>query len=585
MTIIPEFFMQMLRREPVLALLVGIFLALGVWQSTYHYGFPTVVGDEPPPMVAALKMIGEGMIRPAFPTFYYMPVSAYAAIPFAALGLAYHGVVDGFTSLDEVRRFVVVDFAELLPFARVGSVIFGVIDILLWYQIVYMIFEQRRRALLAAYLLAASLLFFQITHFGKVWSLHIAFIMMSLLYTTKIWKGEQTMRNYLLASLGAILAFGVNIIGSVVWSALLFVHLLVADGGIVRRLFSRKIVAAFSLFLIGISLMSLINPYGFGNNWRYVENFFGIFARGVSAQASVPNYSDPVVSRTWDWGYYPKIMLEYDPILVLFSVLGLYAILRRERALLLWMSGWTLVYYVGVTMISGAKDVLYEPRYALPIYLLATLLGAVSLSNIATSIEQRSRFAAKSVLVAFVVVYALVPLLWAERIERVGTRELALQWVKEMIPSGSRIMVFDDYLPVPENTEGISFVQRSTPQFMTVRRSWMLEHPEDIPVPSYVVYHPNYMRDGKLSDLSGTRVEYVIHGYFDPAVYRAEKERIQELFPDAQMSEVARFPATAGDDRESLDLPNNMRSPFFRLWGNDYNGPVVVIDKVTYGEH
>jgi hypothetical protein len=140
-----------LRANVPLVCILGGFLLLSSTGLFYNFGLATTVNDETPPFVAALKMIADHSLRPAYPTFYYLPVAAYAELPFAVLALIHTWFAVG---THAIREFVILDFAQLLPFARLASMCYGALALVVFYNIARRVFIEKRTVLLAVFFFA-----------------------------------------------------------------------------------------------------------------------------------------------------------------------------------------------------------------------------------------------------------------------------------------------------------------------------------------------------------------------------------------------------------------------------------------------
>ena len=193
-----------LRGHLVLVFILIGFILLSSTGLFYNFGLATTVNDETPPMVAALKMIAERTLRPAYPTFYYLPVVAYAGIPFAALSLLTLFVSGVAPSADTIREFVILDYAKLLPAARFGSVCYGVFSLILFYFLAQRIFNRKHTALFATFFLSTSYLFVQLSHFGRVWGVQMLAVIVALSVILRMFD-KTTLRRYLIAGGGVAL--------------------------------------------------------------------------------------------------------------------------------------------------------------------------------------------------------------------------------------------------------------------------------------------------------------------------------------------------------------------------------------------
>jgi hypothetical protein len=553
-------------------IILGLFAFGGMFGLTYHFGFPIAVNDESPPMAAALKMIAEQSLRANYPSFYYMPLSAYLVLPFVGGGLGAAYLFGDMHSLATLEQFVILDFAKLLPSVRIASLVYGLLCIFLLYRMVTMLYASRRLALVSAWFFATSLMMVQMSHVGRVWTMEVCMMLISLFFVARIWKSERgSMIDYVGAAIGAALAFGVNIIGLVVFTALVVVHVQKARSSRWWMTFwDKRFVASCGVLLFSFPILYLLNPYGFANLTRYAAKFFGISSPPVSSLQAGATSGEGAL-------YYLGILFEYDPLLVLFALVGVYAFVRASRGAALWLLIYGGVYLAAITTLSFAHTTVFEPRYALPLYPVLVLIAAFGFRELFRRVHHP--VFRLSALLFVVCVSLIVPLLWLSRFTLPPTRVMALDWVRTHVPDGNSLITTDDRIPFPENLASIERVASDTPHYMTKKRIWLRTHEGAIEHPAFIVSYTSYFSGTSTS--SPQAYQYVLLSWWNP---EDRGERLRELdrhVGDIPLDHVARFPAHATDETESLDLPNNMRFPAQKLWSIHQNGPVVDVYRVV----
>ncbi len=551
--------------------ILSLFAFGGMFGLAYHFGFPIAVNDESPPMAAAIKMVADHNLRANYPSFYYMPLSAHMVLPFVAGGLGVAYLFGDFQSFAEFERFIIVDFAKLLPAARLASVFYGLLSLWLLYRIALMLYGSRRLALASAWFFASSLMLVQLAHIARVWTMEVFLMLLALFFVARIWKSDRgEMKDYLGAALASALAFGVNVIGLVVFSALICVHFQKSDRSRwVHACLDRRLLASVGLIILSVPVMYYLNPYGFANFTNYASKFVHVVSPVVLEEAptSLAAYGAPGEGVL----YYARILVEYDPLLVLLALLGVVAWYRLSRRTFLWLACYEIVYYASATLLSGTHTVAFEPRYALPLYPAFALSAAVGFRELW---RRARRPLPQHVLLFFILIFTLtIPTLWLSRFTLPATRVMAFDFVRTAIPDGSRLLNVDDRIPFPENVAALGEVASRTPKFMTKKRSWLREHPEEITYPAYFVTTTSYY-SGSAPDASST-YDYVVVSWWGPDDRAVRLSELTRFLNGKQIVSIAHFPVDASDETESIDLANNMRSPAFRLWGTHHNGPVV----------
>ena len=548
-------------------IILTLFAFGGMFGLTYHFGFSIAVNDESPPMAAALKMIAERSLRANYSSFYYMPLSAYLVLPFVGGGLGVAYLFGDMHSLATLEQFVILDFAKLLPAARVASVFYALVSIFLLYRIVLLFYDSRRLALLSSWFFATSLMMVQLSHVGRVWTMEVCMMLLTLFFVARMWKSEDgNIKNYVGAAVGAVLAFGVNIIGLVMATSVFVVHMQ-KEGWGWRAIFDKRLFVSCGVVLISVPVLYFLNPYGFENLIRH--------APGFTAPAS--STSPVVMFSVEGFFYYLQILFEYDPLLLLLALVGLSVFAHTSRGQALLFLSYGGAYFIAVTILSFLHAIEFEPRYAFPLYPILAILAAFGFRKLLGWIPHHNFRSSIAVLLLLSVL--VVPLLWLSRFTLPATRVIALDWVRAHVADGSSLVTTDDRIPFPENIASIKLVASDTPQYMTKKRVWLFTHPETIEHPAFVVSYTSYFSGASTS--SQKTYQYVILSWWNP---KDREERLRELarhVGDIPLEHVARFPDFATDDTESLDLPNNMRFPAEKLWSLHQNGPVVDVYRIV----
>src|SRR3990167_8496366 len=94
-----------IKREWVLTMIIVGFVLFAGTGLFYDFGLAITVPGEVTPIPAALKMIADHTLRPAYPTFIYLPVAAYAFLPFVLLGVLTLPLFGVSAGVDAIREF------------------------------------------------------------------------------------------------------------------------------------------------------------------------------------------------------------------------------------------------------------------------------------------------------------------------------------------------------------------------------------------------------------------------------------------------------------------------------------------------
>ena len=560
------------RTNIVLTVILGGFLLLSSTGLFYNFGLATTVNDETPPFVAALKMIADHTLRPAYPTFYYLPVVAYAQLPFAALAVLSLPLLGVATSVDAMREFVILDFAKLLPWARLASMCYGTLALIVFYHMARMLFKERRTALLAVFFFATSYLFVELAHFGRVWTVQMLAVVLSLWAILQLLH-EPTLRRYLAAAAGVAISFGINMVGALVYVPFAVAHFVRMKGrSISVMIFERNFFIAHMLILFLVILFYYLNPYGFENYITYIKRFFASLTGSGTSVASVVlgEHSNLCGEGSFfPWVYYLRVLVFHESFLVLLSLLGVFMLWyhRRgeKRGEVIILGAFLVAYTIGITILSALEIANCEQRYILPVIPVMALLGAFGVAKL---IERMVGY--RSVLLLLCLVLPLYgPVMFDARLALPSTRLEARAWMLNNIPSDAKIISIEERLDLPENLATLEYLRTTIPGRMTAKRTFLVAHPERIGTPAYFMYNPAF---GVYASREG--FDYLIISWWRSGDRKAQLEHLQSLGFPGEPVLLSRFPADATDDSESVDLANN-NATLSDLWSLRQNGPIV----------
>lgn len=584
--------MSLLRRlkgvgvgEWVLSTIIVVFVLLAGTGLFYNFGLPIVVAGEVTPLPAALKMIAEHTLRPAYPTFIYLPVAAYAMFPFVALGVLTLPLFGVPASIEAIREFGILHYGQLLPWIRLASVFYGALAIAMLYLLTRRLFGRREIALFAAFFLATSLLVFQLAHFGKVWILQLLMVIVSLLLTLKLFE-EPTRRRYLWAAVGVALSFGINTIGALAYVPFVVAHALKHKGeSFVKKFFMHRDFLLAHALLFGLVLLFYhLNPYGYENYLSYIKSFFSVAATSSGLEQIVSGentmYCDSPGLMT-ALTYYPLILIEYEFPIVSLSILGLIFCWRkimekRDQAIILGSFG--LAYFFGITAITVLGINPCQARYIVPVVPVLALLSAVAVTR---AREVAGKRLSVAILIATILVGLCGPIMFDLRLMLPSTRIMVREWIFANIPNDARVVTLDETLELPENEATLRDIQAYAPYFVTKKRAYLLNAlPKEYSPIHYYVLTPTYFRGNIPDQLAGEHYDYLVVSWWNPTDRAKQLSHIEKLGLPETMERIARFPDTATDETESMDLPDEMRDPFFKLPQLRQNGPVVDVYRI-----
>ncbi|HEX7651796.1 MAG TPA: glycosyltransferase family 39 protein [Candidatus Paceibacterota bacterium] len=553
-----------MKRIPPIALILALFAAVTALGLFYDYGLSTA-GDELPLLSTALKMLGDHTLRPAYPVFYHVALGVYAYLPFLALLLGGLLAFHVFPSVAALKQFVILDYFQFLPLARLITLGASVISIYLTYAIAERLFKERRIALYASAFMATSLLFSYVSHFARVWPLQIAVMLFAFYLIIALYEREEnTWKDFTYAGIAIGISFGVHLIG-----LLIYVPFIVA---LALRYGLRVFVdARFWCANLAIAVMMLIvfylNPYGF-MNYAHFLNFL------INPFANVPVPVDYAPLPAGDIAlYYARILVAYDPLLLVFALAGVVFLYSRGRKALLIIGSFIVVYYPVISILGTV------PRYIAPAIPFLSLLAGYGVYELTRTVEAGKRTA---MVAALFLLLCIPPIMLDAWMLKPSTRSEAVSWIPSYIPAGSRIVLFDRFLPVNEDKQTLADTKKYSGDYTVARAYLDSLDPTLLPAPRYYVLTvPMYT---ELPPYAAAPEE--LHGRYDYVIlsWWSDKQRNQELKElNTITSQRAELPAVThfGATSEPLDIANDMPSPLPYLLAGGQSGPTIEVYRLA----
>ena len=558
-----------LKRNLIILILL-FFIFIGSTGIFYNYSLPLAVGDEIIILSATLKMIAGQTLRPNFPTFYHMALPAYIYLPFFVIFLGFLRLSGLFGSLEELEVFGLVDFAKLLPLARFISVILGAISIYLLYKVCLKLFKDKFIALTASYLLVTSLMFVQLSHFGRVWLPQIFTILIAWLCIINLYhKQLPKIKDYFWAAFFIVVAFGTHFVGILTYLPFLVVHYLKNKNRSWLEIFfkNRNFWLANSFIILLSGFVYFLNPYGFVNYSSRAMNAFLNFGNIASVEGGG--------SFLTKIAYYSKILFEYEPILIALFIPSLFLFWLKKRDVFYILSSFIFGYYLIISFALGG-----EPRFILPIIPFIAVVAAYGLNYFYKS--KIFTHAIRAVVLIIIFMSLLyVPLLWDYRIIQPSTRILAKDWIYRNLSSDAKIINFDTYFSLNENKQSIEDLKQYNSANLTKKRSFLLTLDDsEYPQPNYYIFEGAGYKNIP-EEILDKDFDYIIMSWWNSEYYKDWRREIADLTSNQKIELIKRFPRDASLDSYIIDLAGNMRKPYHYLPKLKQNGPVIDIYRLN----
>ena len=399
-----------------------------------HYGLPlTLVSDEPPFTLAALKMLDLRTLVPAlheneFKSILYLPPClTYAYLPFftAFLGAKYvmfHG------ALADFKNYILSDLTPLFLIARFMSVLLGTATVWLLYRLGKRFFESEITGLAAAALLATSILHTALSLVGKDWVPAVFLFILGVFVVTDPHRSSRF--RYLLGAAISGIAFGVSLVGGFIMVFMLLWYLFAEHHSLYNVISEPILYGALVLFLTLASLAIALHPGGFhlahDNSIKEIKSFEGLI--------KYPGI------------FFSPILLS-EPILIFFAAFGLFATWLRRRPIfwiiLLFSLSYLVIFYF-----------LYHPaqRFAIYLFPFFALLGG---AGFAYGFHKMKFRMVKIIFTVILLIPALAPIKLVSLALKNDPRTRALHFIQESLPEGTKIATYARLFSIPPTKESL----------------------------------------------------------------------------------------------------------------------------------
>ena len=524
------------------------------------YAFPlkNAIGDEVTTMSTIFKMLSDHTLRPAYFSFYHLPVTVFAQLPFYILFLFFLLFSGAFPSIAVLKSFTILNYGAFLPFARFITALFAVVVGYMVYRVARKLFRSEAVGVVAAFLLSFNFLFFQTTHFARAWALQIFLILLALFsYLCFFEKPEPTTKDYFFVGLTTILATGVHIPAVFVYLVFLMLYAVRewehrdSRSSVWNR--SRYFVYLQIFILAGFAFLYWLNPSG----WLIYYHQSGVEKADVL--------------RDWNlWTnlvFYAKVLFSYDTLLAVFAIPSFVFFWKKNCAMCL-----SFLLFIAVYIGTLSFLVHSEPRFILPVVPFLVLPVAAFLvwcfEKITSAGVQRSLAGVGIAAVLF------LPILWCVKITGENTLLLARQFIFSL-PEGTAIVSTNPYLDLPENKDAAAAMRARKKNYDTVERRFIVDaKPQDLPSPRYFVITNGSLlgADPVGSALREKKFQYALISFWGAA----EGEKLRALLPKSA-SRIRTFYPTDKIFPALTDIANNIENPISTLFDVQRTGPYIEV--------
>jgi hypothetical protein len=400
--------------------IMGITYGLPLWLHDDEAAFP----------LAALKMIQLKTVFPAahFDEFksvlYYPPYISYFYLPFFAIFL---GIKYLLYSGTQFTDYLGADLSGFFIIARLINILLATVSVYLVYRIFknlilrsptseeQIILGSRTSGILAAFLLATSLIHTVLSMTGRHW-LPVSFIILLGFYflTRPDWSFR---KRYIVTGILAGLGMGVSSLAGFL-TILMILCALFYDRKSIRALARKKFLY---VVVFGFILLALIPSWLYPGSYGYSVDITAKESKSIAGLLASPIM-------------FLKPVLLSEPILLFLAVLGLAALARKNWRL-------ALIFIIFWIIYSGAFYWIfrYEHRFALPLVPFMAILGGYGIGMIFQYFE------VSKLKYAVILIILLLPLAASLKLSYLAykgdSRAAAREWSEENLPAGEKVIV------------------------------------------------------------------------------------------------------------------------------------------------
>mgnify|MGYP001560131859 FL=1 len=455
------------KTNKILMIILLLGLALRVIGITY--GLPLwLVGDEPPFVLSALKMIELKTLIPALYSAefekisYFPPYLAYLYIlPFLII-LAVKFVLFAESTM-QFSQYLLLDLSAFFIAARISSAIAGILTVWIMYRVAKNLFHDDMAALLSAGFLSLSTMHILLSHWGRDWTYAVLLLTCAIYTLTRLdWSDS---KRYYTSSVIAGIAFGFS-------SAAIFIpifmvlYIFIYEGKKILGILKNKTLWISAMIFVGLALFS------------YILFPAGLFFTKTNSLA-IPK----TLGRLFEtYGSFIKPFAYNDPILLMWSLIGL-AILIFNRSALFW----TFFLFINAYILSFFVTFHTGDRFVVYLYPIFTLLAGYALYWLR---EKTTTRISKNLICTLGAISFSIMLAQAVQVDRVllknDTRAQARQWIEQAIAPNTKIMTMASLTRLSSTPDAIN--EQEQIQSSSLRGADRSERalPTDV---SYPVFH------------------------------------------------------------------------------------------------
>ncbi len=494
--------MGFIKKNFVLIIILIISFVVRVVGLTYSLPLSTVVGDEIVITAGSLRMLAEKTLVLSFPHSDYFPLAYYFYLPVLVLYILYLRFFSSYHSFGAIKELGILQTGKFLIAGRIVSVLFGALSVLLIYLISQNLFKNKRISLIASSLFALSPLNVLMSHFARVWSVQIFFILLTFLFLLKFFSqkaDEVGSKKFIMAGLLLGLTFMTHVIGVLIYVSFLAIVFYSFESerlkNFLKFLKSRKFIIFHIPVALSVAASYLINQ----------TSFNGFFASGfIDNVIKGQNFFNTTFSGRWL--YYFKIFLNYETAVFLLALVGFFLLYKYQRRIF-WI---VFLGFLPFYLYLGPLTAVTQARYSLPMIPFLVLASAYLINFV----WEKTGIKMAVILLAV----SLIPVAFLSfKMDKVFSQESSdvtvYNWMKNNLSTGSKILFINNYFlqDVILTKESISKIKEYSPAMFSARMKYLLNKPDSLyPEPAWDVYQDPIICDRTPKEIKNFKPDYIV---------------------------------------------------------------------------
>jgi len=547
----------------LLCFILGLAVFFRIWGI--DYGLPYfLVNDERALVYGALKMAELKTLIPAlYPqefdimNYKYNFLMSYIYLIFLAPFILIQYLIGSFANFTELGNYFVLNPTSLWLVARVVTALMGAATVYLMYLIGKKIFNHWV-GLIAALFLSINFLHIQLSHFTRPWVPMAFFTCLIMFLSACIYKSPKT-KYYLWMGVVCGLAFGVSAATSVTMVIFFLSHFLLKKN-FPEKLKDKNLWLALVVFALLAAVFLLVNP-----------ERFSAFSFGSSNLMEARGLADYLQGFALNL----KALFFYEPILSIFSLLGLIIFWFKSKKLFFIFLSWPIFYISSLYFLSYVEFSMPVARYLLLIVPWLIILASCAIYHLLFKLNNLS----KIIILTLIFIYPLaIAIQYDYLLSQKDTRILAKDWVEENIPAGSKIISNWNHINPFPTKEAILLQEQLDEGSLRIQDKVLLNlSDEDYPQPAYHILKTAYVDKERISEDPLQLIKNQQYQYFLEAEVLWGKD--YWLPEEEQVLQKARLiqEFKQGQAKKAEDITCNFIRPVFIFFSLGRPGPTIKI--------